>query len=275
MPELPEVETILQALKPHLLNDKFTSIHTYIDKLRTPLDLSDQPELINQIIINLRRRAKYTILELKNGFGLIIHLGMTGSWRLESPSIERQKHDHVEFNLFSGLVLRYNDPRRFGQIVLFNPGDTIHNHKLLVNLGPEPLLEGFNANYLKKRCHKKKMPTKPLIMDNKVVVGVGNIYASESLFRAGISPLKPAGSLSKVRLERLVESIKVVLTAAIDAGGTTIRDYTRLNGEEGYFSRSLMVYGRSGEICFGCKRGIIRKVNQAGRSTYYCPVCQR
>lgn len=275
MPELPEVETVLQALKPHLVKNKFTAIHTYINKLRTPLELSDRPELINQAITNLSRRAKYLILELENNYGLIMHLGMTGSWRLESTSSERQKHDHVEFYLLSGLVLRYNDPRRFGQILVFEPTKNISKHKIFSHLAPEPLSEDFNAKWLVKVCKGKKKPIKSLIMDNAMVVGVGNIYASESLFKAGVNPLLAAGSISSSRLKRLSEAIKNVLMAAIEAGGTTIKDYTSLNGEEGKFDRKLMVYGKAGQKCGKCKRGKIKQAYQSGRSTFYCPVCQR
>jgi formamidopyrimidine-DNA glycosylase len=275
MPELPEVETVLQALKPHLLNDKFAAIGTHVSKLRTPLDLCDRPELINQSITNLSRRAKYIIIEFANNYGLIIHLGMTGSWRLESTSIERQKHDHAEFYLLSGLVLRYNDPRRFGQIIVFEPMEAIFEHKLFINLGPEPLTDDFDVKWLKSVCKGKKKPIKSLTMDNAIVVGVGNIYASESLFQAGINPLLAAGTISHSRLKRLTESIKNVLEAAIEAGGTTIKDYSSLNGEEGNFGRELMVYGKVGEKCIKCERGIIRQCYQSGRSTYYCPVCQR
>jgi formamidopyrimidine-DNA glycosylase len=275
MPELPEVETVLQALKPHLVNDKFISIQTYKTKLRTPLELSDRPELINKAITNLTRRAKYLILELENNYGLIIHLGMTGSWRLESTSLQRQKHDHAEFYLLSGLVLRYNDPRRFGQLLVFEPMKNISNHKLFAHLGPEPLSDDFNAKWLVNICMGKKKPIKSLIMDNAMVVGVGNIYASESLFQAGINPLLAAGSISASRLKWLTEAIKRVLMAAIEAGGTTIKDYTSLNGEEGKFDRKLMVYGKAGQKCSKCNRGIIKQAYQSGRSTFYCAVCQR
>lgn len=275
MPELPEVETVRQALKPYLVNDKFTFIQTYVSKLRTPIDLCDRPELINQKITNLSRRAKYIIIDLENKYGLIIHLGMTGSWRLESPSLERQKHDHVEFHLLSGMVLRYNDPRRFGQIVAFAPTENVFEHKLFVNLGPEPLNEEFNVKRLKSVCKGKKKSIKSLIMDNASVVGVGNIYASESLFQAGINPLLAAGSISASRLKKLTVSIKNVLLDAIEAGGTTIKDYSSLNGEEGNFARELKVYGKVGQKCSNCNRGIIRKAYQSGRSTFYCPVCQR
>ena len=252
MPELPEVETVLQALKPHLVNDKFTAIQTYKTKLRTPLELSERPELLNQSITNLSRRAKYLILELENSYGLIIHLGMTGSWRLESPSVQRQKHDHVELFLLSGLVLRYNDPRRFGQLLVFEPTNDITKHKLFTHLAPEPLSDNFNAKWLVTVCKGKKKPIKSLIMDNAMVVGVGNIYASESLFQAGINPLLAAGSISASRLKKLTEAIKNVLIAAIAAGGTTIKDYTSLNGEEGKFDRKLMVYGKAGQKCSKC-----------------------
>jgi len=275
MPELPEVETVLQALKPHLVDNKFTSIKTYVPKLRGPLELEDRPELLNQSIVELYRRAKYMILTLANNYGLIIHLGMTGSFRLESTSLQRQKHDHAEFYLLSGLVLRYNDPRRFGQLVVTEPGNNILEHKLLIHLGPEPLTESFDNTWLARVCKGKKKPIKSLIMDNATVVGVGNIYASESLSLAGINPLVAAGTVTKKRLKRLTEAIKHVLTAAIEAGGTTIKDYTSLNGEEGKFVRELMVYGKAGQKCSGCNRGIIKQVYQSGRSTYYCPVCQR
>jgi formamidopyrimidine-DNA glycosylase len=275
MPELPEVETVLRALKPHLINDSFTVIKTHVSKLRTPLDITDRPELLNQKITNLWRRAKYIILELENDYGLLMHLGMTGSWRLESPSIERQKHDHAEFYLSSGLVLRYNDSRRFGQIMIIESINIITKYKLLFKLDPEPLTHDFNTRYLKNICQGKKKPVKSLIMDNAIVVGVGNIYASESLFHAGINPLLPAGSISRQRLQRLVTAIKNVLQTAIDAGGTTIKDYTSLNGEEGNFGRELKVYGKTGEKCNKCARGIIRQTYLSGRSTFYCPVCQR
>ncbi|RLD24300.1 MAG: DNA-formamidopyrimidine glycosylase [Bacteroidetes bacterium] len=275
MPELPEVETVLQALRPHLVNDKFTEINTYVNKLRSPLILSDVQGLLNQPIENLWRRAKYIVLKLKNGYGLIIHLGMTGSWRLESMSVDRQKHDHAEFYLSSGLVLRYNDPRRFGQIVVFEPDCDLIKHKLFVNLGPEPLTDDFSNLWLKRVCKNKKKPIKSLIMDNKNVVGVGNIYASESLFRSGINPLLAGGAISNIRLKRLTRAIKDILRDAIKAGGTTIKDYSSLNGEEGYFYRELMVYGKAGDTCSKCNRGIIRQAYQSGRSTFYCPVCQR
>jgi formamidopyrimidine-DNA glycosylase len=275
MPELPEVETVLQALKPHLISDKFIAINTYLKKLRTPLDISDRQELLNQTITKLWRRAKYIILELANGYRLIIHLGMTGSWRLEATSIQRQKHDHAEFFLLSGYVLRYNDPRRFGQIIVFDPTIDLNKHRIFTSLAPEPLSKDFDYQWLKKVCSKKKKPIKSLIMDNAMVVGVGNIYASESLFRAGIKPLLAAGTLKASRLKRLTEAIKNVLSEAIKAGGTTIKDYASLNGEEGNFTRALMVYGKTGQQCQKCQKGIIRQTTQSGRSTYYCPICQR
>ena len=275
MPELPEVETVLQALKPHLVGDSFSEINTHVSKLRTRLDLTDRPELLHQKITGLRRRAKYIILEMENGYKLIIHLGMTGSWRVESRSLERSKHDHAEFYLASGIILRYNDPRRFGQLIVIEPTEDITSHKLFANLAPEPLNKEFDVAWLKNACRNKKKPIKSLIMDNAMVVGVGNIYASESLFWAGINPLKPAGSLSSERLKRLVKAIKEVLTKAIEAGGSTIKDYSSVNGEEGYFSRQLMVYAKGGEKCSKCRKGTIRHTNQSGRSTYYCPVCQR
>jgi len=275
VPELPEVETVMQALKSQLIGEKFTSINTYISKLRAPLDIVDRPELLKQPIIKLWRRAKYIIIELENNYKLINHLGMTGSWRLESPSLQRQKNDHAEFYLSSGLVLRYNDPRRFGQLIIIAPDFNLLQHKLFANLAPEPLTDKFTITWLADACKRKKKPIKSLIMDNALVVGVGNIYASESLFWAKIHPNTIAGKISKVRLERLVESIKTVLSEAIKAGGSTIIDYTSVNGEEGNFSRKLMVYGRAGEACRKCKKAKIRHTVHSGRSTYYCPQCQR
>ncbi len=274
VPELPEVETVMQALKPHLIGEKFTAINTYTSKLRTPLDIVDRPELLNQAIIKLWRRAKYIIIEFENNYKLIHHLGMTGSWRIESPSIQRQKHDHVEFYLSSGHVLRYNDPRRFGQLIIIEPGINLTEHQLFKKLAPEPLSKKFDIDWLQMVCKKKSKPIKPLIMDNAMVVGVGNIYASESLFRAGINPNSTAGKISKVRLERLLNSIKEVLEEAIKAGGSTIKDYTSVNGEEGNFSRRLMVYARTGETCRKCKKAKIRRTVNSGRSTFFCPVCQ-
>lgn len=275
MPELPEVETVKRALEPVLVGAKISNIKTHINKLRSPLDIEFNLEILNQKITILERRSKYIIIKLKNKAGLIIHLGMTGSFRFEHTSIDRKKHDHVEFFLDSGLVLRYNDPRRFGQIVAFSPTQILDRHKLLLHLGPEPLTASFNVDYLFNRLKKRVIAIKKLIMDNNIVVGVGNIYASESLFRAGISPLSSSGKISKPRIKKLVSSIKEVLNDAIQAGGTTIRDYSSLNGEEGYFVQDLNVYGREGEKCYKCRRSTIRKVVQGGRSTYFCPVCQR
>ncbi len=275
MPELPEVETVLQAIKPHLLGKRFTAITTHIRKLRTPLVLAGHPELLHSTIAHLERRAKYIVLQLANGSGLLIHLGMTGTWRLEPANSHRQKHDHVEFFLSSGLVLRYHDPRRFGQIVVLGQQENPLLHPLLRHLGPEPLHHDFNRKWLADRCRGRKKPIKTLLMDNFTVVGVGNIYASKSLFRAGINPLLAAGKITGKRTARLVRAIKDVLQEAIDAGGTTVKDYASLDGKEGYFNRQLMVYGKTGQKCRQCKRGIIRQTYQSGRSTFYCPVCQR
>ncbi len=274
MPELPEVETVRQALAPLLIGERFTRIITHVPRLRTSLIIADIPQLLHQPVTALYRRAKYLLFELDNGYYLLNHLGMSGSWRLEEADAPQQKHDHAEFLLASGRVLRYHDPRRFGMLEVIPPGMPLAGHSYLQHLGAEPLSDDFTPQTLIQACRNKTKPIKNLLMDNRVVVGVGNIYASEALFLAGIKPQTPAGRIAAGRLKHLHKAIRDVLLAALQAGGTTIRSYSSLNGREGQFARHLWVYGRAGEQCEKCQRAIIKQIKQAGRSSYYCPVCQ-
>ena len=214
-------------------------------------------------------------MEFENQVALLIHLGMTGSWRLESSHTDRQKHDHVEFFLLDNEVLRFNDPRRFGFILISPLARSGDEPAELPTLAPEPLSEAFDLVWLQQACSKRQKPIKNLLMDNALVVGVGNIYASEALFRAGIRPTVKAARLTKPRLKKLHAAIIEVLEEAIAAGGSTIKNYTSLNSQEGNFSRDLMVYDRTGELCKKCRKGYINRTVIGGRSTFYCPVCQR
>ncbi len=233
MPELPEVETSRRGIEPHLVGA--TILHAVVrnGRLRWPVSeeiyrLSDVP------VLSVRRRAKYLLLELPDGW-IIVHLGMSGSLRILSEELPAEKHDHVDLVMSNGKVLRYTDPRRFGAWLWTR---TLEGHPVLAHLGPEPLSDAFNADYLQQKCAKKKTAIKPWLMDNKLVVGVGNIYASESLFSAGIHPDRLASSLSREECEQLVKVIKLVLLRSIEQGGTTLKDFLQSDGKPGYFARS-------------------------------------
>ena len=268
MPELPEVETSRRGIEPHLVGA--TILHTVVrnSRLRWPVSAEIQA-LRNQPVLSVQRRAKYLLLELPEGW-IIIHLGMSGSLRVLPYDLPPEKHDHVDLVMNNGKVLRYTDPRRFGAWLWAKELD---GHHVLAHLGPEPLSESFNADYLLQKCAKKKTAIKPWLMDNKLVVGVGNIYASESLFMAGILPDRPAMSLSAAEAEVLVKTIKAVLLHSIEQGGTTLRDFLQTDGKPGYFAQELQVYGRAGQPCKICGTAIeISK--HAQRSTFFCPQCQ-
>ncbi len=275
MPELPEVETVKRALAPHLLDRRICDIRTFSPTLRTPLAIAGHSDLIGQVIVDIRRRAKYMIWELQNCHALMFHLGMTGSFRIEAGPFDRQKHDHILIALDNHTTVCFNDPRRFGQAehhVLPRAGA---EPECLSGLAPEPLSDDFDLRWFRKICRDRQRPIKNLIMDNSCVVGVGNIYASEALFRAGIRPTAPAGGLSAARRRRLHASIRAVLADAIEAGGTTIINFQTVDGSEGRFRCHLDVYGKARERCGSCHRGIIRHTVMAGRSTFFCPICQR
>jgi formamidopyrimidine-DNA glycosylase len=274
MPELPEVETVTRALRPHLLFRKIIGIDTHTPKLRTNLKFWDHPEIIGQSIIDVYRRAKYLIVELSGLQTIIFHFGMSGTCRIELQSTPLVAHDHVVVDFDNRQSLRFNDPRRFGLVEVHGIDSQGELPVKLSNLPPEPLEDEFDVHYFRSICRFSHRPIKALMMDQNRVVGVGNIYASEALFRARIHPLMPCHRLSIVRQHRLVQAIKIVLTKAIAAGGTTIADFQSVDGREGKFNLELNVYGKTGESCPLCDRAI-KRVVITGRSTFYCPKCQR
>lgn len=268
MPELPEVETSRLGITPHLQGQTIKAIVTRVDKLRWPIPTELQ-KLVGQRIQSIRRRAKYLLIDTPTGSAMI-HLGMSGNLRVLDEMIPAAKHDHVDLVLENGKVLRYHDPRRFGSWLYSGVGES---HALLEKLGPEPLTDEFNADYLQEKAKGKKTVTKQFIMNNAVVVGVGNIYASESLFNAKIHPKMPAGKLSEVQLSVLVDEIKTVLEKAIKQGGTTLKDFNQVDGKPGYFAQELNVYGRAGKACLLCATKIQEeKIGQ--RNTFWCECCQ-
>lgn len=276
MPELPEVETTMRGIAPHIKNRTIIKVEQRRKDLRFPFPRGFVSRLEGATITDLSRRAKYILVHLDSGETLIIHLGMSGSLVFRSDT---RKHDHVVFTFDDGMRLVFNDPRRFGLMDLVK--DTT-NHKLFVHLGAEPLEKTFNSVTLEHSLRNKKTPIKTAIMDQTVVVGVGNIYASESLFLAKISPLRPANSLKKNEYQALVDAIKLTLKAAIKSGGSTLRDFVRSSGDAGYFQHHFNVYRREDKPCLcAAKHGIltitplVKKITQQGRATYYCSTCQK
>lgn len=271
MPELPEVETVCRGITPHVCGKTIQELILRAPKLRLPLEPQLSETLPGQTIRKVSRRAKYLLLEVDQG-GLLIHLGMTGVLRIVPAGTTENKHDHVDLIFTDGTCLRFTDPRRFG-IFLYSPADLLH-HPLLKPLGPEPLDDSFQGESLYRLSRGKSQSVKTFIMDQKVVVGVGNIYANEALFRAGIHPLRAAGRIGRQRYQRLVVAIKEILVAAIAAGGTTISDFSGSDGRPGYFRQELLVYGRGSAPCCHCD-GVIHSCRIGQRSTFYCPFCQR
>jgi len=271
VPELPEVETVRRGLEPLVVGRRVRLVRVHNRSLRWPVPHGLGRILVGQPLLAISRRSKYLLLTLPNGT-LVIHLGMTGHLRVVPADEPRRKHDHVEFLLDDGRALRFNDARRFGAI-LWTQDDPLH-HPLLKELGPEPFDEAFTAAYLARRGEGRRVAVKPFLMDAHTLVGVGNIYASEALFRARIDPRKPAGAVSRAAWNRLVSAVREVLAEAITAGGTTIRDFMSSDGEPGYFRISLQVYGRGGEPCLACGAPV-RVVRLGQRSTFFCAKCQR
>jgi len=271
MPELPEVETTRRGIRSALQGRTVTSFVLREPRLRWPVDPALIRSLPGQRVIDVSRRAKYLLIELDGGT-LLAHLGMSGSLRVLPAAAPLLVHDHYDLLLESGRCLRFNDPRRFGSLHWMQ-GDPV-KHPLLAGLGPEPLESGFDADYLAGRARGRRVAIKQFLMDQRIVVGVGNIYASEALFRAGIHPRRAAGRVSYDRLSRLVAGVQSVLGEAIHQGGTTLRDYVRADGTPGYFRQELFVYERTGQPCRTCGSPI-RQVVQGQRSTYFCPACQR
>ena len=270
MPELPEVETTRRGIEPLVTNKLVDRVRVHNSSLRWPVPADLDSILSAQKVHSVERRSKYLLMNFDRGT-LIIHLGMTGHLRICRSDEQRRKHDHVELVFTDHSILRFNDSRRFGAIFWTEADPLLHER--LVALGPEPLGELFSDGYLFHVSRGRKIAVKPFIMDARVVVGVGNIYASEALFRAGISPVKQAGRVSRNAYARLAQSVREVLTEAIEAGGTTIRDFIDTEGRPGYFKQKLRVYGRAGEQCAACG-GIIKQTRLGQRSTFYCVKCQ-
>lgn len=270
MPELPEVETTLRGISPHIHGHTVTQLIIRQPRLRWPIPDDLTTTLPGQQLKTTTRRGKYLLLGFERGTALI-HLGMSGSLRMVKPDEPPLFHDHFDM-VFGAVALRYCDPRRFG-CLLWDEGD-IHQHPLLKELGPEPLTGEFNAEYLYLRSRKRTQAIKQFIMDSKIVVGVGNIYANESLFMARIKPIRKAGSLTRANCEDLVRDIVFVLQRSIDQGGTTLRDFVGGDGKPRYFKQQLLVYGRGGEPCSQCKKPL-KEIRMNDRTTVYCVNCQK
>ncbi|QIZ78347.1 bifunctional DNA-formamidopyrimidine glycosylase/DNA-(apurinic or apyrimidinic site) lyase [Ferrimonas lipolytica] len=270
MPELPEVEVTRQGISPHLIGAVVDKVIVRNPKLRWPIDPTIS-HLEGQTIRSVTRRAKYLLLDTEAGT-LILHLGMSGSLRVLNPAPTAEKHDHLDIVLSSGAVLRLNDPRRFGAAIWW--ALPIEAQPLLKQLGPEPLTDDFNVEHLVQALKGKTRAIKLALMDNKIVVGVGNIYANEALFAAGINPKRACGSVSKARLTKLVEEVKLVLAKAIEQGGTTLKDFTNADGKPGYFVQQLHVYGRGGLPCDSCGSSL-QEIKLGQRATVFCGKCQR
>ena len=269
MPELPEVETTVRALKPKLEKSRIKSFELRNKNLRWPVPLNLSKILISKNVSSLSRRAKYLIVDLGSEY-LLIHLGMSGSLRYLSNNISPEKHDHWDLCFENGMILRYTDPRRFGSI---HYTKDFKNHFLIKSLGPEPLSDAFNETFLYEISRGRKVPIKALIMNSRIVVGIGNIYACEALFDSNIRPTKKANRITKNEAKALVASVKKVLKKAIKAGGTTLRDYLNPDSAPGYFKIELKVYGRGNEECLRCGK-TLKEIRMNNRSTVFCPNCQ-
>jgi formamidopyrimidine-DNA glycosylase len=274
MPELPEVETVCRGLARVLTGASFTKITLRRKDLRFPLPPRLEALLKNQKITALERRAKYILMHFAHGKSLLLHLGMSGRMVMDDGTEPLQKHDHVVFLTDKGLRVRFNDARRFGMMDVVD-SNAAQEHKLLRHLGAEPFAENFTGAYLHEKLKGKKTAVKLAIMDQEVVVGVGNIYASEALYDAGISPLRAGGKITKAEAARLVADIRKVLQRSIEKGGSTLRDYVQADGGLGYFQHEFAVYGRTGESCKRCGKPCITRIQQGGRSTFFCAKTQK
>lgn len=273
MPELPEVETTRRGVSPHIEARVLTGVDIRQAKLRWPIPVAEVQALVGERLESVTRRGKYLLLRFHSGT-LIVHLGMSGSLRIINSQEPPLYHDHFDL-VFGEVALRFCDPRKFGCLLLMSATEgAIEQHKLLEKLGPEPLLEEFTADYLFKKSRKRTQSLKQFLMDNHTVVGVGNIYANESLFMAGIKPTRKAGSLTQKESLRLVEKIKFVLARSIEQGGTTLRDFVGGDGKPGYFAQQLLVYGRGDKPCVNCDH-ILKEIRLGARSTVYCTKCQK
>lgn len=270
MPELPEVETTRRGVAPHVSGRRLRAVVVRQPSLRWPVPADLGETLEGQKLRGVDRRGKYLLFDFPTGV-LIVHLGMSGSLRVVSRREDPGYHDHVDLDFGPDRVLRFNDPRRFGAILW--TGQPWQEHALISHLGPEPLGDGFSGDYLYQRSRRRKQAVKTFIMDSKVVVGVGNIYANEALFKAGIRPTRAAGAISRARYERLVTEIRATLANAIEQGGTTLRDFVGGDGKPGYFQQQLLVYGRAGQPCRLCQRPL-SELRLGQRTTVFCRACQ-
>ena len=273
MPELPEVQTIASGLENNIIGKKVSNITISDKKLRLPFPQEIKTVLTDRKILGVTRRARYILINCNNNKSILVHLGMSGKliYKTFIPD-QAGKHDHFTMRFSDNSCLIYNDPRRFGLIDLVDQ-DKVNNHKMIKNLGPEPLSEEFNADYLCQKLQNKSINIKTAMMDNSIVVGVGNIYINESLFISGISPLTPAKNLKSDKLEILINNIKNILNKAIKLGGSTLRDYVNLNGNVGEFQNDFKIYGRQNQECISCNSKI-KRIKQNGRSSFYCEKCQ-
>lgn len=276
MPELPEVEVIKRGLHPHLVDQTIIEVIYNKKPLRIPVDISKiRKEIIHNPIIDIRRRAKYILLEMGNRAILVIHLGMTGNLGIFPGKSPLTKHDHIQWTLNNGNQLRYNDIRRFGSIQTLSASETINCEETIFKTsGPEPFDERFTAHYLHKIAKGKNVAVKQFIMNSQIVVGIGNIYANESLFRAGIRPDRPVKSIKIKQWTTLIETIKKVLNHAIDCGGSTISDFLNASQERSYFQMNFTVYGKEGVPCPKCTSPL-QKSKIGGRASFYCKNCQQ
>jgi len=270
MPELPEVETSRRGISPHIIGSTISDVVIRQAQLRWKIPSDLLSHIQNRVLLSIDRRAKYLLLNFDSGT-LLIHLGMSGSVRICTPQTPAEKHDHADL-IFNNCLLRYTDPRRFGAILWL--GLAPHESKLLAHLGPEPLSDEFTGEHLFQLSRKRKLPVKQFIMDQKVVTGVGNIYATEALFSAGISPIRGAGNISLKRYSLLVENIKVILDKSIKQGGTTLKDFVGGDGKPGYFQQTLHIYGKTGSDCPKCQTAL-KSLKLASRNSVYCPKCQK
>lgn len=282
MPELPEVETVRRGLLPAMQGERIALAEVHRPDLRWPLPMGMADRLTDKVVLALRRRSKYVLADLSSGETLLIHLGMSGRMTVSGQILgdfhhdhpPTQKHDHVVLHMANGARVTFNDARRFGAMDLM-PTANAEDHPLLANIGPEPLGNTFDENYLVNRLRDRNMPIKSALLDQHLIAGLGNIYVCETLYRARINPAQKAGAISKSRVAGLVPIIRQVLSDAIDAGGSSLRDYRQADGALGYFQHSFQVYGRENQPCAtpGCTSTIARIV-QSGRSSFYCPTCQ-
>lgn len=282
MPELPEVETVCRGIAAHIKNSSIKSIKVFNPKLRIPIPKDLAKNLVNTKVKQIKRKAKYILIYLDNQRILVIHLGMSGRLQIIGDKQERifyhqeskhKKHDHLLVEFSNGTIMVYNDTRKFGLVTMVE-AHKLKSHKLFKSLGAEPLSKDFNDEEFYQLIKTRNKSIKSVIMDASIIVGVGNIYASESLFRAGIKPTRLANSLTKQEASKLQKAIVATLEQAIDSGGSTLKDYAQANGASGYFQHKFLVYGKAGKPCKRCS-GVISKIIQNGRSSFYCESCQK